>query len=96
MLDYLQMAVGYSLMGHTVEEKLFYLYGPTRSGKGAFMETLLALLPRPLSDEVDFNTFTSKREGGEIKVLIAPLKPSRIIMARGCTRSLLFANLGSV
>ena len=44
MLNYLQMAVGYSITGHTVEEKLFYLYGPTRSGKGTFMETLLALM----------------------------------------------------
>ena len=28
MVDYLQMAVGYSLIGHTREEKIFYVYGP--------------------------------------------------------------------
>ncbi len=49
MVDYLQMAVGYSLTGHTREEKIFYVYGPSRSGKGTFTEVLLALLLHPLA-----------------------------------------------
>jgi putative DNA primase/helicase len=49
VINYLQEATGYSLTGHTREEKLHYVYGPTRSGKGTFTETLLALLPKQLA-----------------------------------------------
>ena len=58
VVDYLQVAVGYSLTGHTREETLFYLWGPTRAGKGIFTETLLALLGyAPLGIEVDIRMF---------------------------------------
>ena len=39
--EWLQMAVGYSISGYTNEEILFYLHGPTRSGKGTFTTALL-------------------------------------------------------
>lgn len=81
MLDYLQMALGYSITGHTSEECLFYLYGPTRSGKGTFTETLLSLFSFPLSNEVDFNVFTSKRDGDTSNFDLAPLRPARLIIA---------------
>lgn len=80
MLDYLQQAVGYSLTGHTSEECLWYLYGPTRSGKGTFTETLLALLPAPLGKEVDFTSFTVKRNDPN-NFDLAPLKPARLLIA---------------
>jgi len=82
MIDYLQEAVGYSLTGHTYEECLFYLYGPTRAGKGVFTETILALLgKKPLGAEIDFSTFTSKRYGDTQNFDLAPLKPCRFIAA---------------
>ena len=81
LLNYLQRAVGYSLTGHTSEECLWYIYGPPRSGKGAFTETLLALLPHPLGVEVDFATFTAKREGDTQNFDLAPLRPARLIIA---------------
>lgn len=81
MIDYLQLALGYSLTGHTREECLFYIHGPTRSGKGTVAETLLAILPRPLGVEADFNTFTAKREGDTQNFDLAPLKPTRLIVA---------------
>lgn len=80
LLNYLQMAVGYSLTGLTWEECLWYIFGPSRSGKGIFTETLLALLGQPLSIEVDFATFTSKRDGDTQNFDLAPLKPTRFVV----------------
>lgn len=87
LLDYLQMISGYSLTGHTREEILFYLNGPTRSGKGTFAETFMALLPSPLSTMVDFNSFTAKRDGDVSNFDLAPLKPARMIFASESNRS---------
>jgi P4 family phage/plasmid primase-like protien len=79
---YLQMAVGYTLTGHTWEECLFYLHGPTRAGKGTFTETLLALMGRePLATEADFTTFTRKRENDPNNADLAKLKPCRMVVA---------------
>lgn len=79
--EFLRMAVGYSLTGHTKEECLFYIYGPTRSGKGTFSEIIMAMLGTRLSIEVDFNTFTAKREADSSNFDLAPLKPARIVFA---------------
>ncbi|HEV2461552.1 MAG TPA: phage/plasmid primase, P4 family, partial [Ktedonobacterales bacterium] len=83
---FIQQCIGYSLTGHTREEKLFYLYGPLRAGKGCFTETLLALLPRPLGTEADFNTFTAKREADTQSFDMAPLKPARLVIASESNR----------
>lgn len=79
--DWLQMATGYSLTGHTREEVLFYLFGPQRAGKGTFTETLLTLLGRPLATEVNFSTFTAQRTGDTQNFDLAPLKPCRFVAA---------------
>lgn len=79
--DYLQLAVGYSLTGHTSEEILFYLYGPPRSGKGVFLETILALMGRPIAHEVQFSTFTARRDGDSQNFDLAPLKHCRFVAA---------------
>lgn len=81
MADWLQMAVGYSLTGHTREEVLFYLYGPPRSGKGTFTETLLNLLGVPLAKEVSFSMFLAQRTGDSQNFDLAPLKPTRFLAA---------------
>lgn len=80
-LNYLQAAVGYSLTAHTNEEIMFYIWGPSRSGKGTFTETLLALVGAPLSTEADLGTFTAKREGGDQNFDLAPLRPTRLVFA---------------
>ena len=87
MIDYLQLALGYSLTGSTREECLFYVYGPSRSGKGTVAEILLRLLPRPLSTMVDFNSFTAKREGDVSNFDLAELKPSRVVFASESQRN---------
>ncbi len=81
MISYLQEALGYSITGNTNEECLFYIFGPPRSGKGTLSEELLAIFPRPICSEVDFNTFTAKREGDSQNFDLAPLKPARIVFA---------------
>jgi P4 family phage/plasmid primase-like protien len=79
---YLQAAVGYTLTGHIWEECFFYIYGPTRAGKGTFTETLLALMGRePLAIETDFATFTRKRENDTNNADLAKLKPCRLVVA---------------
>jgi putative DNA primase/helicase len=78
---YLQQALGYSITGHTNEESLFYIFGPPRSGKGTLSETIMAIFPRPICLEVDFNTFTQKREGDNQNFDLAPMKAARIVFA---------------
>lgn len=81
VIDYLQMALGYSLTGHTNEECLFYLYGPTRSGKSTLSEIFMQLLPYPLASGADFNSFTQKRDADNQNFDLAPLKPARMVFA---------------
>jgi len=79
--SWLQMSVGYSITGLTREEILFYIEGPTRSGKGTFEHAKLAMLGSPLARGVDFNTFTSKRDGNSQNFDLAPLRAARLISA---------------
>lgn len=81
MLEYLKYAVGYTATGLTQEECLFYIHGPSRSGKGTFVETILSVLPKPIGVQADFSTFTAKREGDMQNFDLAPLKPSRFVAA---------------
>lgn len=79
--DWLQMATGYSLSGHTNEEILFYLYGPPRSGKGTFTEAILALLGTPLADTINFSVLTAPREVDTQNFGLAPLHSARFVEA---------------
>jgi len=81
VVDWLQLAAGYSITGHTSEEVLFYLFGKPRAGKGLFTETLMAVLGTELSAEVGFDTFTRDRSGDTQNFDLAPLKPARFVAA---------------
>lgn len=83
---FMQRCAGYSLTGHSREEKMFYLYGPPRSGKGTFTETLLELLPHPLATEVDFSSFTAQRDNDSQNFDLADLKPARVVFASESNR----------
>jgi len=78
---YLQMAAGYSATGCTNEEVLFYLFGPTRSGKGVFTETLLAVLGDHLATGLEFTSFSAPRYGDTQYFDFAPLKSCRFVAA---------------
>jgi putative DNA primase/helicase len=78
---WLQMAFGYSITGLTREECMFYIHGPSRSGKGTFAQAALTLLGSPLARGVDFSTFTRARDGDSQNFDLAPLRPARFISA---------------
>jgi putative DNA primase/helicase len=79
--EWFQMACGYSITGFTNEEVMFYLFGPTRSGKGTFTNAFLNLLGSPLAAGINFGTFTARRDGDSQNFDLARLKPSRFIAA---------------
>jgi putative DNA primase/helicase len=81
MAEWLQLAVGYGITGNTREEVLFYLYGPPRSGKGTFTETLLTLLGSPLAEAVSFDILTAPRDVDTQNFRLAPLHSSRLVVA---------------
>lgn len=84
MTEYLQQCVGYAITGDTREECLFYVHGPTRSGKGTFINTVLKAIGYPgcpLAKGVSFNTFTARREGDNQNFDLAPLKACRFVSA---------------
>jgi len=80
IIEYLRLALGYSLTGYTSEEVMFYLCGKSRSGKGTTMETVNAIIGK-LSTGVDMQTFTGKRYGDTSNFDLAPLKNKRFITA---------------
>lgn len=80
ILHYLKRIAGYCLTGSTSEECLFYLYGPTRSGKGTFTETIKEAMG-PLASGANFRTFTADRSGDTQNFDLAPLKNKRFIVA---------------
>ena len=83
---WLQMAFGYSITGLTREECMFYVHGPSRSGKGTFSQAALTLLGSPLGRGVDFSTFTRARDGDSQNFDLAPLRPARFISASESSR----------
>lgn len=81
MVEWLQMAVGYTLTAHTHEDVMFYLYGPGRSGKGTFTSALQDMLGPRLSKATSFETFTAKRDADAQNFALAPLQTARMIVA---------------
>lgn len=76
---YLCRAVGTSLTGITEDERLFFVHGPTNSGKSTFAEAVKAMLG-PYAVTADFNTFLRKRESG-ISNDIARLAGARLVVS---------------
>jgi putative DNA primase/helicase len=81
VLDFFQMAVGYSLTGHTREEKFFHIPGSPRSGKGTVTEVLITLLGEPLARAEAFTTFIERRDPDCKNFDLAALKAARFVVA---------------
>ena len=81
VVRWLQRAIGYTLTGHTSEEVLFYLLGPPRSGKGIFSEVLRLVLGDQLAKAIPFSVLTSKADVDTQNFALAPLKPTRLVLA---------------
>lgn len=61
-LQLFQQAMGYCLTGDSSEERMFYIYGATRSGKGTVINTLYQILG-PLAGNISTGVLTTSRAG---------------------------------
>jgi len=80
LADFLQQAAGYSLTGDNSEEILFFIYGPTASGKSTFAEAIKATLGN-YAVTADFKTFLRKKGFDGPRPDIARLAGSRLILS---------------
>ena len=85
-LEALHIFSGYAITGETKEEKLLYIQGPTRSGKGTYTETVQGLLPETIVAERPFSTFTADRDKDTNHFDMASLKSARIVFASESSR----------
>lgn len=81
VLDVVQVSMGYWVTGETAEEKIWYIWGASRSGKGTTMETIQALLGERLFGTAQFNTFTKEREGNDQGFDLAGFHAARVVFA---------------
>lgn len=86
MLPVIQASMGYWLTGEIAEEKVWYLYGETRAGKGVTMETLQALFGPKLFGTAQFNTFTKERDGNDQGFDLAGFRAARLVFAEESNR----------
>lgn len=77
---FIQRAVGYSLTGDTREEKLFFVYGPTASGKSTFTGALASVLG-DYAVTCDFESFLRRRGDAGIRNDLARLAGARMALS---------------
>ncbi len=75
---FLQRVAGYTLSGDTSEECLFFVHGPTASGKSTFIEVLKAALGE-YAQTADFETFLARSFVGGTRNDIARLAGARMV-----------------
>ena len=63
LIRWVQRAIGYSLTGSVLEQKLFYAYGTGSNGKSTLFEIIMHIL-NDYSKATDFETFLSKQKSG--------------------------------
>jgi putative DNA primase/helicase len=80
LADFLQRAVGYSMTGHTQEDKLFFAHGPTATGKSSLLEAIKAALG-DYATTADFETFLKRRGDAGIRNDIARLDGARLVIS---------------
>ncbi len=80
MKEFLQRAVGYSITGDTSEEVLFFIHGPTASGKSTFIEAVKTALG-DYTKTADFEAFLKRTFSGGARNDIARLAGSRIVIS---------------
>lgn len=78
--EYLQELIGYIFTGEAREEIAIYIFGPTRSGKGTFTETL-QYLGGPLAKEINIRTLIDSRSGSDQNFDLAGLYGVRLVHA---------------
>lgn len=79
MRQYLHRLMGYAVTGDTSEEILVYVYGPPRSGKGTFLNTIHQILG-PLAASTGMDTFMERKDGRNFA--LASIIKARLIQAQ--------------
>lgn len=80
LCEFLQTAIGYSATGDTCEEYLFFIHGPTASGKSTFLEAIKATLG-DYSKTADFEVFLKRKHVGGVRNDIARLCGARMVIS---------------
>jgi putative DNA primase/helicase len=80
LAGFLQRAFGYSLTGHTTEEKLFFVHGPAATGKTTTLEAIRLVLGE-YSATADFETFLRRRGDAGIRNDVARLAGARLVIS---------------
>ena len=80
VIDYLQKCLGYSITGETKEEICFYMYGPSRCGKGTILNTVAAIMGKWVSKAVSFDTFENTKSDPQ-NFRLAGLANARYVVA---------------
>lgn len=79
--EYLQRVAGYCLTGSTKESGIFYLYGPTRTGKTTFVQALKDTFGT-YAHKTTFDTLiATNRSGGAARPELAALEGKRLVIA---------------
>jgi putative DNA primase/helicase len=77
---FLQRCAGYSLVGINPQERFFFIFGDSCTGKSTFIEAIKATLGK-YAIGIDASTFLEQRNSGGPQPEIVKLKGARIIIA---------------
>lgn len=81
LVEYLQRVAGYWLTGLTVEQCLFFFWGPGGNGKSVFVNTIRRLMGGYAANS-PMETFTAQANGGEQHpTALAMLRAARLVTA---------------
>lgn len=80
-IDWLQEFCGYAITGHTREDCLLHVWGPSRSGKGTFAGAISAALGNRLAMGLQFSVLTAPHDRDSQNFALAPIQPARIVVA---------------
>jgi putative DNA primase/helicase len=81
LMDYLQLAFGYSLTGVTNEKAVFLLYGPHDNGKSTLLATFLKLLDEyAVLLQIDSLMMKAAGENNNTQADLADLRGARFVM----------------
>lgn len=80
MEGFLRRCAGYTLTGDTREDRLFFVHGPTGSGKSTFINALKAVMG-DYAIQTSFETFLAKKFAGGATNDIADLVGARLLVS---------------
>jgi putative DNA primase/helicase len=81
LASFLERAAGYSLTGHTGEDVLFFVHGPSATGKSSYLEAKRAALGDDYVMTADFETFLKRRGDAGIRNDVARLAGARLVIS---------------